>query len=165
VFGGFTGRTVVDTIYSWKPTGTPVLVAHMPAPIRFTAAAEADRKVIVVGGTVHGAPARDIFRFNPATDTVTRIGTLPIPLGHAAAATLAGTVYVLGGRGQARNSQSRAIYAVNPSTGAVSKAGMLPYGVSDATAVSLDGEILVIGGLDAGGRTHDDLIAVTPIAH
>ena len=89
-----------------------------------------------------------------------RIGSLPAPLTHAAAAALGGAVYVIGGRTTLAGGQTRAILSVDPSTGAVRRAGQLPRGLSDAVAVTDGNRILVIGGRDADGRPTDEVVAL-----
>ena len=71
---------------------------------------------------------------------------------------LAGTFYVLGGRGDSLTSQRSTIYAIDPATGSIHSAGRLSAALSDLTAVASGGKVLVIGGRDASGRVHDRLL-------
>ena len=81
---------------------------------------------------------------------------------HAAAASLGGAVYVIGGRTTLAGGQTGAILAVDPATGATRTAGALPHPLSDAAAVTDGKRILVIGGRDASGRVTDEILALEP---
>jgi hypothetical protein len=78
------------------------------------------------------------------------------------AATLGDTVYVLGGRGSAQNTQERSAFAVDARSGRVTSAGRLPFALSDSGSVSLGGRILLFGGRDRAGHVHDDIVEVRP---
>jgi N-acetylneuraminic acid mutarotase len=87
---------------------------------------------------------------------------LPRPLTHSSAATLNGTVYLLGGRGALQSTQTARILAIDPKTGQVRKAGRLPRAVSDAGAATVGGHILLAGGRDAAGAARDDVLRLVP---
>jgi hypothetical protein len=69
---------------------------------------------------------------------------------------------VLGGRGDALDTQTRVILAIDPATGAFRRAGRLPAPTSDTAAVVVRGRILVFGGRSGSGTTSDRIVAVTP---
>ncbi|HEY4748557.1 MAG TPA: kelch repeat-containing protein, partial [Steroidobacteraceae bacterium] len=78
---------------------------------------------------------------------------------HAAAASYAGYVYVIGGR-TAAGRPSREILAIDVNSGRVSRAGALPSGLADPAAVARPGDILVAGGRsDQGARQEILLLA------
>ncbi len=106
------------------------------------------------------AASQDVYRFDPRTGLVTTFAHLPHPLTHAAAASLNGTVFVLGGRGAEPNSQTRRILAISPS-GVVSTVGALPKPLSDLSAVALGEHILIAGGRDPGGRVQDAIMTLS----
>jgi N-acetylneuraminic acid mutarotase len=95
--------------------------------------------------------------------TVRTIGRLPVEISHAAGAVLGGTFYVLGGRGDALDSQTRAILAVDPATGAVHRAGRLPSPTSDAAAVTSGRRVLLVGGRDERAGVLDRIVSVEPV--
>ena len=66
-----------------------------------------------------------------------RLGRLPAPVTHAAAAAIGDTAYVIGGRGAAVGTPTDAVLAVNISTGRVAAAGRLSEPLSDLAAVPL----------------------------
>jgi YVTN family beta-propeller protein len=86
---------------------------------------------------------------------------LPAPTTHAAAATIGGIAYVIGGRGSLLDTPTRRIVAVDPLTTQVRRAGRLPSPLSDGAATALRGRILVAGGR-SGGRTQASLLRLAP---
>jgi DNA-binding beta-propeller fold protein YncE len=162
VVGGYTGRVPLRSILRFGSGGPVRDVGTLPRPLRYAAVAAADGRLIIAGGTSGVTAQRDVLRFDPATRRVTRIGRLPAPLTHAAAATLGGTVYVIGGRGEALTAQHAQILAIDPRSGRTHVAGHLPTALSDTGAAAVGTRILVAGGRDAGGRVHDELLALTP---
>jgi N-acetylneuraminic acid mutarotase len=151
VVGGYNGTSALDTIVSWSPGGSARVVARLPTPLRYAAAASVDGRVIVAGGSREETPEDEILSFDPATGAVVRIGHLPAPLTHATAATLGSTVYVVGGRGGSSGSQTATVLAIDSRSGLVRLAGRLPLGISDAAAVATQGAIVVAGGRAATG--------------
>jgi hypothetical protein len=103
-----------------------------------------------------------VLSIDPARHRVRVIGHLPHPLAHAAGAALGATFYVLGGRGDALDSQRAAIWAIDARTGRVRRAGRLPSALSDAGAIAAGRRILVAGGRDARGGVHRELWELAP---
>ena len=94
-----------------------------------------------------------MYAFDPATRRVTRAGRLPEATTHAAAATVGGTAYVIGGRGAAADTPTDAIEAVDLRRRRVRPAGTAAAALSDAAAVTLGHRVLVIGGRGPSGTT------------
>ncbi len=162
VVGGYTGTRWLDTILAWRPGSAPRVVAHLPTPLRYAAAAaDSDELVVAGGSTPAGTAARAVYAFDPHTSRLTRIGALPQATTHAAAATLAGTTYVIGGRGASSTSQSRRIVAVDADTRKIVPAGHLPAPRSDLAAVAVGGRIALAGGRGPTG-TVDSLEQLAP---
>lgn len=161
IVGGYTGTSFLDTILAWSPGGAPRVVAHLPAGVRYAAAAPANGKVIIVGGTLTGGPSDQILSFDPASGTVSPLGHLPVPLTHASAAFIDGRIIVVGGRRQLDGDQTTAVLAINPRTGAVAVAGRLPEPLSDAAVAASRGRIVVAGG-DDGNGPQSSILALTP---
>src|SRR6476646_2942049 len=98
IVGGFTGTRWLNTIVAWQPGGVAHVVAHLPTPVRYAAVAAADGRLVVAGGSLpNGTATRSVLTYQPGSDRVRRVGRLPVPTTHAAAAALGSTVYVLGG--------------------------------------------------------------------
>jgi N-acetylneuraminic acid mutarotase len=163
VVGGYDGVHPLDTILAWRPGAPARVVAHLPTGLRYAAVGAAGGKLIVAGGTAgEGQALTDaIFRFDPATGSLTRIGRLPFALTHASAASLDGEVLIVGGRRALSGAQSDTILAVDPTTGRVRSAGRLPAPLSDAAVSTSAGRIIVAGGESPAGAERA-IIALNP---
>jgi len=152
IVGGYTGTRWLDTILAWRPGAPPRVAARLPVALRYAAVTAVDGSLVIAGGsTPTGAASRAVLAFDPGSSRIRRIGTLPAPTTHAAAAALGSTAYVIGGRGAAVGSPTDRIVAVDPRARRVRPAGTLPAPLSDLAAVSLPGRILLAGGRDASG--------------
>ncbi|MBV8994066.1 MAG: hypothetical protein JO287_10300 [Pseudonocardiales bacterium] len=161
--GGFTGQTPLASILAWTPgaqataggqAGGVRVVGHMPEPHRYAAVAATGGRVVIAGGITPRGPSSRILVFDPATQKVSRLGTLPEPVSHAPAVALGRFVYILGGRA-ANGAPTRQVFAIDSRTGHVSLAAHLPEPLSDAAAVSFAGGILTAGGRSTGGVVPD----------
>src|SRR5579864_9547821 len=147
VVGGYTGSRWLDTIVAWRPGAPARVVAHLPVPIRYAAVAAAEGELVIAGGSLPAGTASDaVLVYRPGASRVIRIGRLPAPATHAAAAALGETVFVIGGRGAALDSPTARIVSIDPRTARVREAGRLSSPRSDLAAVSLGGRILLAGG-------------------
>ena len=121
VFGGQTPSGLTGAIQQVSlATGQTTVVGHLPDPATGATALVLGGRVYVAGGQVlpHGGAAggagggaggapgaagprlvtsREVFVFDPTRDAVTAAGQLPVPVANAAAAAVAGTVYLVGG--------------------------------------------------------------------
>jgi N-acetylneuraminic acid mutarotase len=161
LFGGFTGQQPTATVFAWQPGGAPHPTAHLPSRLLYDAAVAVGHRVIILGGTVNGAPTRAILRFDPIAHRVTTIGRLPVPVSHAVAGLIGGNVFVIGGRVSGPTSQTRAIYQVDPNTGRTTYAGALPLGLSDAAIAAADGKLVVAGGIDRTGQVQRSVYEIS----
>jgi DNA-binding beta-propeller fold protein YncE len=151
VVGGFTGRRWLDTIVAWRPGVPGRVVAHLPTPVRYAAVAAVNRRIVIAGGSLpSGKASSAVLVFDPSSGRVHRIATLPLPVTHAAAVDLGGTVFVVGGRGAGLATPTNEVFSVDAVTGRVRLAGRLPVPLSDLAAVTVGGGVLVVGGR---GRT------------
>ena len=152
VVGGYTGTRWLDTILAWRPGSPPRVAARLPVALRYAAVTAVDGSLVIAGGsTPAGTASRAVLAFDPGSGRIRRIGTLPAPTTHAAAAALGNTAYVIGGRGATVGTPTDRIVAVDPRARRVRPAGTLPAPVSDLAAVSLPGRILLAGGRDPSG--------------
>ena len=152
VVGGYTGATWLDTIVAWRPGSSARVVGHLPAALRYAAVTAAAGRIVIAGGSlIDGTASSDVLAFAPGTGRIRRIGRLPAPTTHAAAATLGGVAYVIGGRGPTPGTAVSRIVAVDPAAGKIRVAGRLPSALSDVGAATAGGRILVAGGRGAAG--------------
>jgi YVTN family beta-propeller protein len=152
IVGGYTGTHWLDTIVAWRPGSNARVVAHLPQPVRYAAVTAADGRVVIAGGSlVAGTASSAVYAFDPKTRRVARIGRLPAPTTHAAAAAIGGTAYVIGGRGAATGTPTDRIVAIEVAHPRVRAAGTLPTPLSDLAAVPNGKGILLAGGRSATG--------------
>jgi DNA-binding beta-propeller fold protein YncE len=164
VVGGYTGSRWLDTIVAWRPGGVARVVARLPHTLRYAAVTAVDGRLIVAGGSLESGTASDaVYTFTPGTSRVVRIGRLPAPTTHAAAAAIGSTAFVIGGRGASVDTPSRRIVAVDPVARRVRVAGSLARPLSDLAAVADGRGILLAGGRGAAG-TVADLTELIPSA-
>jgi YVTN family beta-propeller protein len=163
VIGGYSTTTTLRSVLAFRPGRASREIAALPHPLRYAAAAAVAGRILVAGGT-DGVRARDeVLSVDPARHRVRVIGRLPVRLAHAAGAALGGLFYVVGGRGDAGDSQRRGIWAVDPASGKVRRAGRLPMALSDASAVAFGPRLLVAGGRDARGTVHRELLELARV--
>jgi N-acetylneuraminic acid mutarotase len=162
VVGGYTGTQALRTIVAWRPGTRARVVARVPVDLRYAAVAAVGSEIVIAGGSTGTTASRAVYAFDPARSTVRRIGSLPRPLTHAAAATLGGFVYLLGGRGATLTTQTRRILAIDPRTGAVRNAGALPRALSDTGAAAVRGAIVLSGGRDSAGQVRYEVLRLEP---
>ncbi|HEV2593517.1 MAG TPA: hypothetical protein VGU02_16660, partial [Gaiellaceae bacterium] len=152
VVGGYTGTQWLDTIVAWRPGTAARVVGHLPGALRYAAVAAAAGKLVIAGGsTPAGTASQDVLVFDPRMHRVTRVGRLPAPTTHAAAAAIGKLVYVIGGRSATVDTPTTAIEAVDPVARRVRIAGVLSSPRSDLAAISLGTRILLAGGRGPSG--------------
>ncbi len=165
IVGGYTGTRWLDTIVAWSPGGSAHIVAHLPHTLRYAAVTAAAGRIVIAGGSLENGTASDgVYAFVPATRKVIRIGRLPAPTTHAAAAAIGTTAFVIGGRGASVGTPTDRIVAVDPLKRTVRVVGSLGQPLSDLAAVSEARGILLAGGRDATG-TVSSLTELVPSAH
>jgi DNA-binding beta-propeller fold protein YncE len=152
VIGGYTGSRWLDTIVAWRPGTRAGVVAHLPVPLRYAAVTAVGNRIVIAGGSLRNGSASDaVLMYLPATRRIVRIGRLPAPTTHAAAAALGDVVYVIGGRGAAIGSATTRVVAVDVRSGGIRRAGRLATPRSDLAAVTVGSRILLAGGLGLKG--------------
>jgi YVTN family beta-propeller protein len=152
VVGGYTGTRWLDTIVAFHPGRPARVVAHLPWTLRYSAVTAVGNRLVIAGGSREdGTASNAVLVFSPSTGRVTRLGTLPSPTTHAAAAAIGGVAYMIGGRGAAPGTPSTAIVAVDVAHRRVRPAGDLNTPRSDLAAVAVGRRILVAGGSSTAG--------------
>jgi YVTN family beta-propeller protein len=150
VVGGYTGTRWLDTIVAYRPGGTARVVAHLPQTLRYAAVTAVGNRLVIAGGSLeNGTASSSVLLYVPATGKVTKLGTLPAPTTHAAAATLGRVAYVIGGRGASTGTPTTAIVAIDVARKTVRSAGQLKTARSDLAAATVGSRILVAGGKSA----------------
>ena len=164
IVGGFTGQRWLDTIVAWRPGRPARVVAHLPFAVRYAAVTAVGSTVVIAGGSlVDGSASTAVLAFDTHTRKVRRIGTLPAPTTHAAAASIGRIAYVIGGRGSMLHTPSARIFAIDLPSGRVRPAGTLGVARSDLAAVGAGDAILVAGGQARSG-TQTLVTLLKPVA-
>jgi YVTN family beta-propeller protein len=127
--------------------------------------AAAGRLVIAGGSLPNGGASNAVLEYSPETG-LRRVGRLPAPLTHAAAASLGTVAYVIGGRSATVGTPTARVTAIDVGSGRVRPGGQLPTPVSDEAAATLGARILVAGGKTRRGTeaTLLELAAGHPVA-
>ena len=147
IVGGYTGTRWLDTIVAYRPGQPARVVAHLPYAVRYPAVTAVTNRLVVAGGSLENGTASDaVLEYVPGVAGVKRIGRLPAPTTHAAAAALGDTAYVIGGRGASTGTPTDQIVAVNLTTKRILNGGTLPTPLSDLAAVTIGRNVLVAGG-------------------
>lgn len=168
VVGGFDGTSMDGQVLATTDGTTFRAVGQLAVPVRYGAAAVAGGYLWVVGGvtgTSEGSTAETdaVQKLDLATGTATVVAHLPAPMGHAAAVTVGGQVFVLGGR--SGSTPSDTIWRIDPSTGTPTPAGHLPQALSDAGAVVIGDSAYLVGGEVSGPEAPlDSIVALRPAA-
>jgi YVTN family beta-propeller protein len=152
VVGGFTGTRWLDTILAWRPGARARIVGHLPSALRYAAVTFARGLLVIAGGSLpNGTASSSVLSFDPLTHRVRRIGVLPAPTTHAAAATIGDTAYIIGGRGPGIDTPTTRIVAIDPRSRIMRTAGALRTARSDLAAVSAGSSIVIAGGRSRAG--------------
>ena len=151
IVGGYTGSRWLDTIVAWQPGHPAHVVAQLPFTLRYAAVTAVAGRLVIAGGSLeNGSASNAVLEYTPG-GRVTQVGRLPAPTTHAAAATLDGIAYVIGGRGARLDTPTGRIVAVDLTTRLVRTTGTLRGPRSDLAAVTIGGRILLAGGRSPAG--------------
>src|SRR5438067_9821886 len=154
VVGGYTGTRWLDTIVAWAPGRQAKVVARLPTALRYAAVTAVQGRVVIAGGSLpNGTAGRIVFAYTPGAAGVVRIGRLPAPTTHAAAAAFGSVAYVIGGRGSLVGTPTDRIVAVDLGRRTVTGVGFLRAPLSDVAAVPDGDGILLFGGREATGTS------------
>ncbi len=98
LFGGFDGKTYLDTVYvydpaanSWRP------LPDLPQALAFATGGTVANRLYVVGGTDGTADLDSCFVFDPGTETWDTCPAMLAPRAGAGAAVVLNKLYVIGG--------------------------------------------------------------------
>jgi outer membrane protein assembly factor BamB len=139
IVGGYTGVKYATGILAFGASGSPRLVARLPVGLRYAGVAALGGRVYVAGGITTAGPSDAVYEFDPATRSVSRIGSLPFQDAHAPLAALDGALYLFGGDGHDQ------IVRVTPA-GTATVVGRLPEALSGAAALTVGAGIDLFGG-------------------
>jgi hypothetical protein len=119
---------------------------HLPAPVQRAVALGSASGIIIAGGLdAAGASTNGVFRLDPSSGRVTRLGTVPEPFHDAAGSLLGKRLFVFGG-GSAHSSSSVQAFDLATRRGVV--VAHLPRPLSDVAAATVGGTTYLVGGYD-----------------
>lgn len=104
-----------------------------------------DGKIYVAGGLAPATVA-EFSSYDPSTDRWETLPDLPEPLDHAAAATVDGVLYVLGGRSGGIGGVSGSVYLFDPALGEWTQGADMPTPRGGVATAVVGRRIFVIGG-------------------
>jgi N-acetylneuraminic acid mutarotase len=115
--------------------------------VRYAATARLGHTAYVFGGEVLGAELDSVQAVDLGAGHTRVVAKLPVPLGHAMAATVGSRILLVGGR-VTPDQQTAAMWWFDPATGRFTHAGVLPHPLSDAAVVTYGHQIWLLGGED-----------------
>ena len=145
--GGYDGTSARAEIYATTDGAHFRLVARLPQGLRYPAVAAAAGRIVIAGGAGAAGPTAAVYVLDPQTGAVTRLGSLPVPLAHAAAVAVGPVVYLVGGTDPANN-PSRAVVRIDPRTAKVAVVAQTAP-VADAAVAGR----YIVGGTQDGRAT------------
>jgi hypothetical protein len=130
----------------------------LPTPVSRETATVSNGTVYLAGGLLaNQSSANGVFRLDPSTGAIHSVGTLPHPVHDAAAAVLAGRLFVFGG---GASSVDDTVQTVDLHSGRSAIAGHLPAPRADLQAVSDGHTVYLVGGYD-GHSPQASVLATT----
>lgn len=147
VIGGYDGVHVPTTILGLAADGSSRPVGSLAQGVRYAATARAGHTAYVFGGEVLGRELDAVQAVDLRTGRTSVVARLPVPLGHAMAATVGSRILLMGGR-VSPDQQTDAMWWFDPATGHFRRAGTLPHVLSDAGVASYGHRVWLLGGED-----------------
>jgi hypothetical protein len=147
VIGGYDGASVPTSLLTLSADGTSHPVGHLVRGVRYAATAVAGDTAYVFGGEVLGRELDVVQAVDLRTGRTRVVAHLPVPVGHAMAATVGSRILVMGGR-VTPDRQTGAMWWFDRATGRFIRAGTLPHPLSDAGVASVGRRVWLLGGED-----------------
>ncbi|MGA8248680.1 MAG: kelch repeat-containing protein, partial [Nocardioides sp.] len=158
VVGGYDGTHVPTEILGLLPGGSTRGVGHLVTGVRYAATARAGHTAYVFGGEVLGRELDAVQAVDLRTGRTRVVARLPVPVGHAMAATVGSRILLMGGR-VTPDRQTDAMWWFDPASDRLTRAGTLPHPLSDAGIASYGHRVWLLGGEDP--TVTDEVVTVT----
>ena len=143
--GGYDGHAPRREIYATTDGTSFRIVGRLPSGLRYPAVTAVGPLIVIAGGQGANGPIDSVTTFDTNTGKIASLGTLPVPVAHAAAITLSNLAYIIGGR-DASDRSVATVDSIDPTSGAITHLPPLRHPVADAGAVSGPGGALLLGG-------------------
>jgi hypothetical protein len=147
VIGGYDGANVPTEILTLTGGGSSRTTGHLVHGVRYAATTVRGHTAYVFGGEVQGRELDTVQAVDLATGRTRVVARLPVPLGHAMAATVGGRILLMGGR-VTPDRQTAAMWWFDAAGGRFTRAGRLPTALSDAGVAAFGHRIWLLGGED-----------------
>jgi N-acetylneuraminic acid mutarotase len=145
VLGGYDGTGTPTSVLALGRAGGVRPHGRLAIGTRYAATAVLGHTAYLFGGEVHGHELASVQAVDLTTGRTRVVARLPVPLGHAMAASVGDRILLVGGR-IAPDVQTARMWWYDPGSGRFSVAGRLPNALSDA-GVAVDGaRIWLLGG-------------------
>ncbi len=118
VIGGYDGVHVPTAILELRPGGSTRGAGSLAQGVRYAATARAGHTAYVFGGEVLGRELDAVQAVDLRTGATRVVARLPVPLGHAMAATVGSRILLMGGR-VTPDRQTDAMWWFDPASGSV----------------------------------------------
>jgi N-acetylneuraminic acid mutarotase len=147
VVGGYDGAAVPTQLLALSANGASRPAGQLVQGVRYAATAVAGHTAYVFGGEVNNAELSAVQAVDVRTGHTRVVAQLPVPLGHAMAATVGTRILLMGGR-VTPDQQTDAMWWFDPASGRFTRAGRLPHPLSDAAVTSSGPRVWLLGGED-----------------
>ena len=147
VIGGYDGAGTPTAVLALDGRGSVRARGRLVTGVRYAATAVAGHTAYVFGGEVLGRELDAVQAVDLRTGRTRVVARLPLPLGHAMAASVGGRILVMGGR-VSPDRQTSAMWWFDPAGGRFTRAGSLPRPLSDSAVAAYRHRIWLLGGED-----------------
>lgn len=145
--GGYDGVGTPTPLLALGPQGSVTTHGRLSQGVRYAATAVLGHTAYVFGGEVSGRELDAVQAVDLRTGRTRVVAHLPVPLGHAMAATEGERILIMGGR-VTPDRQTAAMWWFDPASGRFTPAGRLPTPLSDAAVATWGHRAWLLGGED-----------------
>jgi N-acetylneuraminic acid mutarotase len=147
VVGGYDGSGTPTAVLALSPGGSDRQVGALVRGVRYAATATLGHTAYVFGGEVLGRELDTVQAVDLRTGRTRVVGRMPVPVGHAMAASFGSRILVMGGR-TSPDVQTDAMWWFDPASATFHRAGRLPQPLSDAAVTTYGRRAWLLGGED-----------------
>ncbi|MBL8100645.1 MAG: hypothetical protein JNK81_15795 [Anaerolineales bacterium] len=151
------------------PLPTPTLanwsnVSAMPLPNFEANAVELDGYIYISGGITANRSLKNLFRFDPKTNTWEELAPMPDFRNHHGMVVMDGKIYVAGGMlGETSfDGQAKTFWVYDPQTNDWTVLADMPFGRTAGGIAEIDGKLYVTGGMSPRGNDPTELWVYDP---
>lgn len=154
------------------PVPTPTLenwsnVSTMPLPNFEANAVALDGYIYVSGGITAKRSLKNLYRFDPKTNTWEELAPMPDFRNHHGMVVMDGKIYVAGGMiGETSfDGQAKTFWVYDPQTNEWTVLAEMPFGRTAGGIAEIDGKLYVTGGMSPRGNDPTELWVYDPVTN